>query len=579
MVSGSGWSLQLCGRPSLSRSDGREVSWPKKAFLLALRLILEAPEAGLDRPDIARFLWPYHGPERRAGNLRALLKRIHAAQADAGTFPLVEANARVRFDAAAVDCDLVEFQRAIASADIGELARTAPMAERPLLEGFDDSGRGAGAWLAERRTGLAADFARASGADAEAHKSRARVGVDEAAGSVAPPFDFASQRWRSPVPARIRRPPPLLLAESRVAVDPRLDPAPFRALIDDLVVRLWRTRTVRVAVRNRRNAGLDEPLAPTYRLRASVSDAGGLRLGARLTSEPSGELVWAAAFALDLDNYDQTLGSLVSAALSRLERHVVDRESGGGGADLSSFVLVTRAFRDLERADLASLERARRRFHAALSGDGSYARAYSGAARSYLLEWLLRSGADPSALEIAEDCARRAIAIDADDFSGHRELGLVDSFRRRPDAAQRRFERALELAPENAGLRSDYAAVLTFAGAPDEGLRQADIADELGGASNDVGAWNRANGHLSIGDCRSALAAANRMRSPNAAWRLRLVCHSLLGEIDEARRIAADGLATIEPDFSLDRWARLVPYARQEDIERMIEGFRLAGLA
>ncbi|MGO9741964.1 MAG: hypothetical protein ACLPN5_10715 [Roseiarcus sp.] len=579
MVSGSRRSLQLCGRPGLSRSDGREVSWPKKAFLIALRLILEAPEAGLERSDLASFLWPHHGPERRAGNLRALLKRIHAAQADTGTFPLVEDAGRVRFDASAVDCDLVELQRAIASGDIGELARTAPTAARPLLEGFDDSGPGAGAWLAERRAGLAADFARAAGADPKALEPLARVGLDEGAGPAAPPFDFAPPRWRRPAPARIRRPLPLLLAASRIVVDPRLDPAPFRALVDDLVVRLWRTRTVRVAVRNRRNSGLDEPPAPTYRLRTSVSDAGGLRLGARLTSEPSGELVWAAAFALDFDRYDLTLASLVSAALSRLERHVVDRESGGGGADPSSFVLVARAFRDLERADLASLERARRRFHAALSGDGSYARAYSGAARSYLLEWLLRSGADPSALEIAEDCARRAIAIDSDDFFGHRELGLVDSFRRRPDAAQRRFERALELAPEHAGLRSDYAAVLIFSGAPDEGLRQADIADELGGASNDVGAWNRANGHLSIGDCRAALAAAHRMRSPNAAWRLRLVCHSLLGEIDEARRIAAAGLAAIEPDFSLDRWARLVPYARQEDIQRMIEGFRLAGLA
>ena len=61
------------------------------------------------------------------------------------------------------------------------------------------------------------------------------------------------------------------------------------------------------------------------------------------------------------------------------------------------------------------------------------------------------------------------------------------------------------------------------------------------------------------------------------AWRLITVTSAHLGELDEARRALAE-VKRLQPTISL-RWAREYgPWVRPQDLERYVEGFRLAGL-
>ncbi len=627
MGSQSGWSLRLCGRPRLDGPRGERARLPKNAFLVALRLILEAPASGLERSDIASFLWPHHGYERRAGNLRTLMKRIRTAETAAGTFPLVDEAGRLRFDATAVDCDLLALRGAAAAGGLDELARAAPLAARPLLEDFDGQPAGGWAWLSEQRARVVGEFARAArraladsgpSADPSARERLAFAlmnldATDEEAcralmrlaavrgqraeapaiydrlvealrrKSLPPPSDetrallgsLAAERGTAPQPPR-RLQPRVSMAPCLV-IDARLVPRPFQVLVEDLVVRLWKTKAVRVTTKPPHGAAHGEPSAPVFRMRVSVSGSRAFALSARLDYQPTGEVVWAETLALDSDRYDTVLSSLLDAMLARVERRLADSE-GGGASDLACFVLVAKAFRDLERADLGSLRRARRRLLAALGGDRTLAKAYGGVARSYWMEWLLSSGADPSTLEAARQFAERAIAMAPDEFVGHRELGLVSSCLRRPDEALASLDHARSLAPHHAGLQTDYATALMSSGAHHESLLLVGGARQLDGVNNDVAGWTAAACHFMTGQYRTALAAADQMKSANAAWRLRVVCHSELGEIEEARRIVAEGMKVTEPDFSLERWARFAPFTRREDIQHMIEGFRLAGV-
>ncbi len=625
MGSQSGWSLRLCGRPRLDGPRGEQAPLPKKAFLVALRLILEAPASGLDRSDMARFLWPRHGHERRAGNLRALMKRIRTAETGAGAFPLVDDAGRLRFDAAAVDCDLLALRGAAAAGGLDELARAAPLAARPLLEDFFDGELAGGrAWLSEQRARVAGEFARAArraladstpsadpsaqerlasalinldATDEEACRALMRLAAarGQRAGapaiydrlvealrgkSLRPPSEETRALMASLAPGREaapqppRRPRPWVSMAPRLVIDARLTPPPFQTLVEDLVVRLRNTKAVSVTTKAPRG----EPLAPVFRVRVNVRGDSVLALSARLDYVRTGEVVWAQTLELEPDRYDTALSSLVDAMLARVERRVADIEGGGGASDLASFVLVAKAFRDLERADLGSLRRARRRLLAALGGDRRPAKAYGGVARSYWMEWLVSSGADPSTLEAARQFAERAIAIAPDEFVGHRELGLISSCLRRPDEALASLDHARSLSPYHAGLQTDYATALMSSGAHHESLLLVGGARQLDEVNNDVASWTAAACHFMTGQYRTALAAADQMKSANAAWRLRVVCHSELGEIEEARRIVAEGMKVTEPDFSLERWARFAPFTRREDIQHMIEGFRLAGI-
>jgi adenylate cyclase len=50
-----------------------------------------------------------------------------------------------------------------------------------------------------------------------------------------------------------------------------------------------------------------------------------------------------------------------------------------------------------------------------------------------------------------------------------------------------------------------------------------------------------------------------------------------LGRQDDARMISTDLLAG-HPNFSLARWARLLPYRRQGDLDALVNPLRMAGL-
>ena len=160
MALASVWSLELFGRPRLTGPAGRRATLPKKAFILALRLIVEAPSLSLDRDEAASFLWPHSEPERRLNSLRTLLKRIRAAQAAAGAQPLVIEPNVLRFDAKAVECDALAALNAIRTEDPVELVRLAPLMTRGLLEGCENEAPASWLWLNDWRRRLAGEFAK-----------------------------------------------------------------------------------------------------------------------------------------------------------------------------------------------------------------------------------------------------------------------------------------------------------------------------------------------------------------------------------------------------------------------------------
>lgn len=624
-------TLSLFGAPRLTDAEGREVALPKKAYLLALRLVEERLGMRLDRDVAAQFLWPEHDLDGRRANLRTLLKRIRAAQAAAGVAPIVIAARWVAFDASAVDCDAAAAFAALRGRNVVELARLAQTASRPLLETGDPEFVETTVWLWDVRSRFVADFIRLgraalsasalerapearralalglialdscdelayralmSAAAARGDSDEALASFDQLTGQLRrrdgrlPSPETCALRDRLAAPreqtaelsvAALRpsapdRLPPLLLVSGRAlaATDS------FPRLADDLGAQLWRGRSVRVAVCDPATPSPDPCAQNVYRVHVSQRQAAALAT-IRLTFEGTQEIVWAHSYALTHETADAVVATATAAMLDRVERHQIDLSEAAGESDPSTFLMLAKANRDLKRADLPSIRRARRRFRDVFKQDECCARAYAGAARGYWLDWLMRAGPDQLLLDSAGALARKAVEIDPDDPFGHREMGMVASYRRRHQEALTSLERAVALAPEHPGIKLDMADALFSCGARREAMRQIEAAERAGSGGDDIASWMIATGLYLDEQYAAALEKLSTMQAQDSTWRLRLLCHAQLGQ-HEKTRLAVVKTLEFQPDFDPESWARVCPISEPADREHILDGLRIAGL-
>jgi hypothetical protein len=93
---------------------------------------------------------------------------------------------------------------------------------------------------------------------------------------------------------------------------------------------------------------------------------------------------------------------------------------------------------------------------------------------------------------------------------------------------------------------------------------------------------DEARARFHLGDFAAARDIASRVLKERPRW---LTAQSTLiaslwnlDRQDEARMIAKE-LLTGHPSFSVSRWARGLPYRRQEDLDALVNPLRMAGLA
>jgi adenylate cyclase len=92
---------------------------------------------------------------------------------------------------------------------------------------------------------------------------------------------------------------------------------------------------------------------------------------------------------------------------------------------------------------------------------------------------------------------------------------------------------------------------------------------------------DEARARFHLGDFTAARDIASQVLKQRPQWltaRLTLVAALWnLGEEDKARSVVKELLAR-RSEFSVVRWARGLPYRRQEDLDALIKPLRLAGL-
>jgi DNA-binding SARP family transcriptional activator/TolB-like protein len=377
-----------------------------------------------------------------------------------------------------------------------------------------------------------------------------------------------------------------ILAPTETSVDPQASGL-ADALIDDVTIGLCRLRSLsvlaphtawRISHANSKDDVLEQfgvDYLVETRLHSKIAVP---KLTVKLFDIRSREIIWAEQYPFAADDaarcgHDLTV-QIISLLSSEIERKELSRFEGVRNPTAYYWYLVGQ--RALASLDLPGIRKGRKMLKAAVAACPDFAPATGALARSYQLEWLLLARGEPELLTQAEDLARKAVRMDPLDARGYRELGLCRLYTWRFDESLEAYSEGERLNPQHADLLHDYADALLHSGQADEALVKVKKAMQLNPLCPDHYWWTAASIYYAASEYRLAIESISRMRNRTPSLRLLAMSHAMLGEIEDARRYKRKAME-INPNFSLEKWIKILPLRSATAVRQYEKGLRLAG--
>ncbi len=301
-----------------------------------------------------------------------------------------------------------------------------------------------------------------------------------------------------------------------------------------------------------------------------------VRINVQLVDAATGKHLWAERYDRSLDDVflvqDEVAAKIVEALAGRLIQRLPRKRP----KSMEAWDCCVMARRLNEQSPQAALE-ARVLLERALEIDPDYAEAHRWLAANLWNGWVYWGEPIEPTRRLSSEHAERAIALDPDNSGCHWVRGTVLQYERRFEEAEQEFAKALELDPNDADCWAVKSDLSMMNGYPERALEEVEKAFRLDPAVN----WY----HLLKGQAQYALSryeeAASTLRQ-ELTYRIharRYLAASLaqLGRIDEARHEAKLFMAT-NPGFRVSYWMATQPFQDRAILEKIVEGYRKAGL-
>jgi adenylate cyclase len=328
-------------------------------------------------------------------------------------------------------------------------------------------------------------------------------------------------------------------------------------------------------------------LGVRFVLEGSIRKSGNrVRITAQLIDAESGGHLWAERFDGDLTDIfatqDEVVEKIVRALAVTLTHGEEKRLRRHGTENVAAYEAVLRAREFLGVSTREAVAQARAMYQRAIELDPTYAVPHAGlaatAVSNYVSDWAEDPGAE---LDQAGRWARRALELDDSEPFAHMALGHVMLWRRDHDGALAEFRRMLELDPNFAQGYSTTGLVLMYAGYAAEALGRFATAMRLDPHYPGIVLHYVAQANFSLGNYGTAakqlLERISRTPGTDSSRMMLAACYGHLGRIEDARAAWAE-LLKVNPGFSLDQRARVLPYKDPRDFARIAEGLAKAGL-
>ena len=331
---------------------------------------------------------------------------------------------------------------------------------------------------------------------------------------------------------------------------------------------------------------VSEEMGVQYVMEGSVQWSGNkVRITVQLIDALKGHHLFSDRYDRELKNIFALQDEITKKALMAMRvalRGEDARASEKGTKNLDAYLKYLQALEHLQVAinkDKVAL--ARPLVEEALALDPGNASAYAALANVNIIEVYVGASKSPrESLDRAEELAKKAIALDNSHIYANTILSLTYVFKKQFDKAIPPAERAVALSPNSAWACFMLGTALFHSERFEEAIPH--FKKSLRLSPNPIGQCllNLAGTYSFLGRYDEAIATYKKLLQLQPdylpAHVSLAVAYAYAGREEEARMEAAE-VMRIDPQFSLERYAKMLPF-RQVLVDQIIEACRKAGL-
>jgi adenylate cyclase len=328
-----------------------------------------------------------------------------------------------------------------------------------------------------------------------------------------------------------------------------------------------------------------EDLGVRYVLEGSVRQSKDkMRITAQLIDATSGKHIWAERYDRELKDIFALQDEITKNIIVALQVELTEGEQarvyyGKGTESLDAYLkhLKSREYFMSFKMDLAK-ETARE----VIALDPEWAQGYSRLATLMLMEvWFHVAKSPKQSLEEAESLSKKAIQMNSSLALPHAILGQTYLLKRQFDEAVSEGELAVKLCPSCADNIAWLGMTLRSVGRPEEAIQYIEKAIRLSPLASGHVYVHLGLAHFFAGQYQKAFDALKtahneRPKFMPALLGLAAVC-AVIGEEEQADNTVRK-ILELHPKFSLNSFAKTLPYKRQADKELLINALSKAGL-
>jgi len=369
-------------------------------------------------------------------------------------------------------------------------------------------------------------------------------------------------------------------------------------LTEDIITGLSRIKDLLVIARNTsftyKGQAVDvkqvgQELGVRYVLEGSVRRGGDrVRVTGQLIDTETGGHVWADRYDGKLDDIfelqDDITAKVLGAVGTEITLAEIERARRERSGSIDAWDRYLKALSLYYQIDKADNEHAKELLSEAIEIDPQFSSGYALLAQCYVQgafhAWESKA---TDALVKAEKYANKAVALDPEDPLVHMALGRVHMFKTQPAVSVNELNRATELNPNLSTAFGVLSNSLGFLGRTDEALAAFERANRGSPRDPERYLWYTGllNTHFAAENYQECVDAGERaiLLKPNfyGAHFISAAALPYLGRIEEAKKALKTALK-FNPRLNLTNVARNPMFAREDDVARLLEGLRQAGL-
>ena len=356
---------------------------------------------------------------------------------------------------------------------------------------------------------------------------------------------------------------------------------------EDLISALSRFRKLTVLSGNASFAYRDRSSSPKeigqelgvrYILEGSVRKLGPrMRVSASLISAEREHTVWSNNFDTTIDEIfdiqDELVETIVSTIVGRVEADALQELTSNRPENLAAYDVVLQGL-EYHRRSMTAGENARKAhelFNKAIEIDPNYARAHAWSACSLAntAGWYPQDF-DDSWFDDCTASVTRALEIDPNDPEAHRIMGAIKLSGGDFELATYHHERAVELCPSDAYIRSRYASLLIYLGEPQQALDEIHRAMRVDPFCPDVLFEDEGMGYYWLENYGNAIKSLRKVKVPTRNSLFYLAAALAKAEQTET---ASDTLkqAIITMDMTVEGFVSSQGYKNQEKRDELLQ--------